>query len=88
MNSTPKTSWPAVTGVWVVNTHWDFTFFLASSSGVPLASSSRRSSSVRNAEWPSFMWKTRGFKPRARSARTPPKPSVSSWTSRVSWLPP
>ena len=47
---------------------------------------SRICSSARNAEWPSFMWKTVGFSPIAFSARMPPMPSTISCRMRVSMI--
>ena len=52
------------------------------------ACSTRICSSARNAEWPSFMWKTVGFSPIAFSARMPPMPSTISCRMRVSISPP
>ena len=48
------------------------------------ATSSRARSRSRNAEWPSLRCQTAGSMPRARSARTPPIPSTSSWHRRIS----
>ena len=42
---------------------------------------------MRNAECPSFTWKTVGSRPSAASARTPPTPRSSSWRIRCSRSP-
>ena len=52
------------------------------------STSSRRRSSWRNAEWPSFMWKTVGSPPSARRTRTPPRPRTSSCRRRCRRSPP
>ena len=78
-----KTSFPAGTGVCVVNTvDARSRCSAASRASCSSSTSSRSRSSCRNAEWPSFMWNTVGSRPSARSARTPPMPSTSSCRSR------
>ena len=84
-----KTSFPAGTGVCVVNTvDARSRCSPASRARPPSSTSSRSRSSCRNAEWPSFRWKTVGSSPRPRSTRTPPTPSTSSCRRRCSRSPP
>ncbi len=84
-----KRSWPASTGVWVVKMHSCFGQWpCASAKILPAAIFSRINSSVRNAAWPSFMWKTDGCTPSLRSSRTPPMPSRISCMMRVVLSPP
>ena len=79
---------PADTGVWVVNTLPARTASTATANGMPAATCSRMRSRPRNPAWPSLVWKTSGSMPRARSARTPPMPSMISWRSRWCESPP
>ena len=74
---------PAGTGVWVVKTPLAATTSSASRNESPSLRMSRRiRSSPRNAQCPSFMWKTRGRMPSASSARMPPIPSTISCRMR------
>ena len=82
--SASKRSLPAETGVWIVNTLSRRTRAQASSRAAPAATYSRARSASRNAEWPSLRCQTAGARPSARTARTPPMPSTSSWWSRIS----
>ena len=86
-------SMPAGTGVCVVNTVPARPTSRASSKLSPCSAYSRIRSRPRNPAWPSLVWKTSGEGcPRsaqnARTARTPPMPSSSSWRSRWSLPPP
>ena len=87
-SSSPKTSFPAGTGVCVVKIVVRRTCSTASPVETPCSTSARSRSIARNAEWPSFMWNTLGSTPSAASARTPPTPSRSSWRIRCSRSPP
>ncbi len=87
--SSGKASLPAATGVCVVNTELEATTCCAWKKLKCFCwTNSRTRSRLRNAAWPSFMWKTVGEMPSARSARTPPIPSTTSWAMRISWSPP
>ena len=100
--SSAKTSWtrlrsnrsmPAGTGVWVVKTVPARQTSRASSKLRPCSAYSRMRSRPRKPAWPSLVWKTSGegyprSAQKARTARTPPMPSSSSWRSRWSLPPP
>ena len=89
IRSAEKRSWPAGTGVCVVNTVRQATRRMASSTVVPSRSMlCRINSSTANALCPSFKCTTPGAMPKASSARTPPMPSSSSWRMRVRVSPP
>ena len=82
-------SFPAGTGVWVVNTVFADTISLASSKDTSLYFIIFFISSiVRNDECPSFIWYTVGFKPNVCSRLAPPIPKTISCIIRVSWFPP
>ena len=59
--SIENASWPAGTGVWVVNTLWARTWCTASSSDRPCFRYSRRRSTIMNAACPSLACQTPGF---------------------------
>jgi hypothetical protein len=83
-----KLSFPAGTGVCVVNTVEASTRSRASAASAPSATIARMRSSASSAECPSFMWYTVGRSPAAAGARTPPTPSRISWRIRISRSPP
>ena len=88
-SSGSNTSFPAGTGVCVVKTVDARSRSIASSADRPCSStSSRIRSSWRNAECPSFRWKTVGSRPSPRRTRTPPTPSKTSCRSRFARSPP
>ncbi len=75
INQIGNWSFPAGTGVWVVNTLFFLTISAASSKVFPVSIISRIRSKARKAEWPSFMCQTVGLYPKIRNARTPPIPN-------------
>ncbi len=56
MSPSEKTSWPASTGVWVVNTEREATSLAADWKDAPAATCSRIFSRNMKAEWPSLIW--------------------------------
>ena len=81
-------SWPAGTGVWVVNTVEARTCASAASKLAPCSMWSQMRCRATNAACPSFRCQTVGSMPIALSALTPPRPRTISCWSRRSWLPP
>ena len=84
---------PAGTGVCVVKTVPALDSSSASSKDSPTARYSLIRSRPRKPAWPSLVWNTSGsgcpvIAQNARTARTPPMPSSSSWRSLCSVPPP
>ena len=81
-------SWPAGTGVWVVNTVEARTWASAASKLAPCSMWSQIRCRATKAACPSFRCQTAGSMPIALSALTPPRPRTISCWRRRSWLPP
>ncbi len=82
-----KVSFPAATGVCVVNTVRERADATASVNDRPAATPCLASSRAAIDACPSLRCTTPGSIPRARSARTPPIPSSAYCASRVPWSP-
>ena len=86
---TGNISFPAGTGVCVVNAVFDDTIDLAISKDTCFSSIVFLINSiVKNAECPSFKWYTFGLYPSVSNKRTPPIPRTISCLILISWSPP